>query len=150
MKPERHMVQGTLQAAGRHGAPAWQRPAAFILGGLLSAGYLLLLGNLVLEARAGASLRDLTATGWMILIGGPCTQIPWTLLALRWERPAGAVLWLGGALAALGFGFRAGPYIGQYLWGLALVVVPQVVEGSLFLLHARGVRAPSRGMRRGA
>ena len=46
------------------------------------------------------------------------------------ERP-GAILWLGGALEAMGIALRSGSMVGRYFLGLALFVVPQVIVGSL-------------------
>jgi hypothetical protein len=77
------------------------------------------------------------AFGLMILVGGPMCLLAGALLAVPKERVAGALLWLGGAVAALGIAFQSGPYLGRYFLGLALIVLPEVAAGSLFLLHAR-------------
>jgi hypothetical protein len=77
------------------------------------------------------------AFGLMILVGGPICLVAGALLALPKERVAGGLLWLGGAVAALGIAFKSGPYLGRYFLGMALIVLPEVAAGTLFLLHAR-------------
>jgi len=113
----------------------------------------LVLGGCTLAAQ-GASL----VLGWgplnpegttlvyflMILAGGPACLLLGLLLGLRWCRAAGVVLWLGGALEALGIALRSGSMVGRYFLGLGLFVVPQVIAGSLFLLVARDSQKNSR------
>ena len=86
-----------------------------------------------------------SATGIMILAGGPACLLLATLAGLRWERPAGAVLWMGAAVASMGLALESGPHVGRYFIGLALVVLPQAAVGSLFLAHAK-----ARGAKPGA
>ena len=126
----------------------WPRPAALFVGGIWTAGYLVLLVRLLLREDPAVWLLGLSGFDWMILLGGPCTLIPWTWLALKWERVAGGILWLGAAVAALGFSFKAGPYLGKYFFGLFAVVIPQAVEGSLFLLHSKRLRLAAKKKRR--
>ncbi len=142
------MVSRRQQKKAPVSAPGlWPRPAALIVGGFWTAGYLILLVRLLLREDPARWIMDLSGYEWMILLGGPCTLIPWTCLALRWERPAGGVLWLGAAVAALGFSFKSGPYLGRYFFGLFAVVLPQAVEGSLFLLHSKRLRPTAKKKR---
>lgn len=92
--------------------------------------YLLSLPPMSGDLLAGTS-------GFVILAGGPLCLAAGTILAIFLERPAGGLLWLGGALAALGIALESGPHLGRYFLGMALIVLPQVAAGSLFLLHAR-------------
>lgn len=82
----------------------------------------------------------------MILAGGPACLLVGLPLGLRWTKVTGALLWLGGALEALGIALRSGPMVGRYFLGLALFVVPQILAGSLLLLVARDTqkRLPRR------
>jgi uncharacterized membrane protein YidH (DUF202 family) len=80
----------------------------------------------------------------MILVGGPACLLVGLLLGLRWSRTAGAILWLGGALEAMGIALRSGSMVGRYFLGLVLFVVPQVIVASLLLLHARDAQKDSR------
>jgi hypothetical protein len=80
----------------------------------------------------------------MILAGGPACLLLGLLLGFRWCRVAGAILWLGGALEAMGIALRSGSMVGRYFLGLGLFVVPQVIVGSLLLLVARDAHKNSR------
>jgi hypothetical protein len=73
----------------------------------------------------------------MVLVGGPVCLLAGLIFGLRWSRTAGAILWLGGALEAMGIALKSGSMVGRYFLGLSLFVVPQVIVASLFLLHAR-------------
>jgi len=80
----------------------------------------------------------------MVLGGGPVCLLTGLLLGLRWSRTAGAILWLGGALEAMGIALKSGSMVGRYFLGLGLFVLPQVIVASLFLLHARDSQKSSR------
>jgi hypothetical protein len=73
----------------------------------------------------------------MVLAGGPACLLACALLAIKRGRAAGSFLWLGSAVAAMGLGLRSGPHLKAYFLHMALVVLPQVVAASLFLLDAR-------------
>ena len=73
----------------------------------------------------------------MVLAGAAPCLLLCTLLAIRRERLAGTLLWLASAVAALGLGLRSGPYLGRYLLGMVILVVPQVTVATLFLIHAK-------------
>ncbi len=86
----------------------------------------------------------------LVVGGGPFCLVAALALAARWERHAGALLWLGGAAAALGLSLGSGPHVLRYFAGLGLLVAPQVVAGSLLLLYGRGrERAAHETARRG-
>lgn len=114
---------------------------ALLLGGCTLAiqGASLLLAWGPFGAEGASSLYFL-----MVLIGGPICLLVGLLLGLRWGRTAGAILWLGGALEAMGIALRSGSMVGRYFLGLVLFVVPQVIVASLLLLHARDARKDSR------
>lgn len=106
----------------------------------------LVLGACVLVAEGvllalGWGPFDSEAAEWpyflMILAGGPACLFFGTLLGLRWFRTAGVLLWLGGAVEALGIALTSGAMVGRYFLGLGLFVVPQILAGTLFLLLAR-------------
>jgi hypothetical protein len=80
----------------------------------------------------------------MVLVGGPVCLLTGLLIGLRWTRTAGAILWLGGALEAMGIALRSGSMVGRYFLGLVLFVVPQVIVASLLLLYARESQKSSR------
>lgn len=121
------------------------RSWGFIIGGLMAAAYgaATLLGRTPLALHAPRGLAD-----YLILAGGPACLALFTLVAIRREREAGAALWLGGAVAAMGLALGSGPFLGRYFLGMALVVLPQVLEGSLFLRHGRLPPAPRPARRR--
>ncbi len=73
----------------------------------------------------------------LVILGGPVTLALGTLAAIKWDRLAGAALWLGAAIASLGLGFKSGAHVGLYFLAMGVMVLPQVVEGSLFLAAAR-------------
>jgi hypothetical protein len=110
------------------------RKWAFILCAFWSA-FFLIAYLLNLPPFSGGTLSG--PFGLMVLTGGPLCLLAGALLAIPRERFAGALLWLGGAVAALGIAFQSGPYLGRYFLGLALIVLPEAAAGSLFLLHAR-------------
>ncbi len=117
----------------------------FIVGGATAAAYgaATVVGRTPMALHAPRGFADL-----LILAGGPACLGLFTLAAIRWEREAGACLWLGGAAAAMGLALSSGPFLGRYFLGMALVVLPQVVEGSLFLRHGRRPPAPKPVRRR--
>jgi len=80
----------------------------------------------------------------MVLVGGPVCLLVGLILGLRWSRTAGAILWLGGALEAMGIALKSGSMVGRYFLSLGLFVVPQVIVASLLLLHARDSQKSSR------
>lgn len=80
----------------------------------------------------------------LFLVGGLAFVALMALAALRWERFAGAGLWLGAALAAGGLTVAAGPRFQWYALGMLLWVAPQALAGTLFLLHARAVPPTKR------
>ena len=73
------------------------------------------------------------------LAGGLAFQALMALVALKWERFAGAGLWVGAAVAAGGLALAAGPRFQWYIFGMLLWVAPQALAGTLFLLHSRPV-----------
>jgi len=107
---------------------------AFVLTGVWAACFAaaLLTGFLLLGTSKENFAYDLT-----VLLGGPACFLVGTLLAIRWERAAVALLWLGSAAAALGLALRSGPYVGRYFLGMAFIVLPQVVVAALLTLHAK-------------
>lgn len=121
------------------------RSWGFIVGGLMAAAYgaATLVGRTPLALHAPRGITD-----YLVLAGGPTSLALFTLVAIRWEREAGAALWLGGAAAAMGLALGSGPFLGRYFLGMALVVLPQVVEGSLFLRHGRRPPPPPPARRR--
>ncbi len=111
-----------------------QRVAGFAVGGLLlvAEGALWTLGVGPVAGAGTSPVHDA-----MIVAGGPACLVVGLLAASKWERPAGALLWLGAAVLALGIALRSGPRVGPYFLGLLGLVVPQALAASLFLLHAR-------------
>lgn len=79
----------------------------------------------------------------LFLMGGLAFVALMALVALKWERFAGAGLWLGAALAAGGLTVAAGPRFRWYALGMILWVAPQLLAGTLFLLHSR-TEAPKK------
>ncbi len=69
----------------------------------------------------------------LIIIGGPLVLLAALILAVTRPKPAGALLWLGGAIAAMAFAFRSGADMEAYFFGLVYVVTPQAVLGTLLL-----------------
>jgi hypothetical protein len=81
----------------------------------------------------------------LFLVGGLVFVALMALVALKWERFAGAGLWLGAALAAGGLALAAGPRFQWYAFGMLIWVAPQALAGTLFLLHSRtGIPKKSR------
>ena len=115
------------------------RKWGFVIGGLMAAAYGVAwyFQRSPLALRAPSGFSDV-----LVLLGGPCCLVLFTLLAVPFERAAGASLWLGGAAAAIGLALRSGPFLGPYFLGMVVIVLPQLVEGSLFLHHGR--RPPPR------
>ena len=114
------------------------RRAAFVLAGVWLAGLLAAWG---LEALPAGLISTDSSWDWLVLAGGPAVFAGASLFALWKEREAGALLWLGAAVAAVGLSLRSGPHLGSYFLGMGLLVLPQVAAGTLFLLHARGRQA---------
>jgi hypothetical protein len=110
------------------------KTAAFLIGGLwilFELGWMSFMGPSVPVGPANVLFDSL------ILLGGPTALVLGTLAAIKWGRPAGALLWLGAAVASLGLGFKSGAHVGLYFLAMGVMVLPQVVEGSLFLAAAR-------------
>lgn len=110
------------------------KTAAFLIGGLwilFELGWMSFMGPSVPVGPANVLFDSL------ILLGGPTALVLGTLAAIKWGRPAGALLWLGAAVASLGLGFKSGAHVGLYFLAMAVLVLPQVVEGSLFLMAAK-------------
>jgi len=125
------------------------------MGGTRLWGYIL--GGLLLIADCGlvflgkgpfASQPASAAYFWMAALGGPACLVLGLLSAIRWERFAGAFLWLGAAIFALGIALQSGPNLGRYFMGLASFVLPQALVASLFLVHGRRL-AQARGSKPG-
>ena len=76
---------------------------------------------------------------WMAVAGGPACLLVGLSVALRWLRSAGALLWLGASLLALGIALASGTRVGAYFLGLGLFVLPQALVASLLLVQARRV-----------
>lgn len=97
-------------------------------------------------ALGAAFLRQSTASptcAILVAVGGPCCLVVGTILALRKDREAAALLWLGSAAAAIGFALGSGPHLARYFAALAILVGPQVLSASLLLAHARSAaKAP--------
>ena len=71
------MVSRHLTRKAPVSAPGlWPRPAAFFVGGIWTAGYLILLVRLLLREDSAVWMLGLSGFDWMILLGGPCTLIP--------------------------------------------------------------------------
>lgn len=114
------------------------RGAALGLSGLL----LFLCAALYAGASAllpeGAWPGPLPAAPWeFLLLAGLLTLPVGAALGLRDPRVGGALQMVGAALAGLALMWNAGPHIERYLPGLFLVVLPQALAGTLFLLHGR-------------
>jgi hypothetical protein len=75
----------------------------------------------------------------LFLLGGLSFVALMAIVALKWERFAGAGLWVGAALAACGLALAAGPRFQWYAFGMLIWVAPQALAGTLFLLHSRTV-----------
>ena len=117
----------------------------YVLGGLLliaDCGFVFLSKGPFASQPASASYF------WMAVAGGPACLVVGLLAALKWERFAGALLWLGASVFALGIALQSGPHLGRYFLGLASFVLPQALAASLFLIHGRGLPkgpGPKRG-----
>jgi len=110
------------------------KTAAFLIGGLwilFELGWMTFMGPSVPVGPANILFDSL------ILLGGPVALVLGTMVAIKWDRPAGAFLWLGAAVASLGLGFKSGAHVGLYFLAMAVLVLPQVIEGSLFLMAAK-------------
>jgi hypothetical protein len=119
--------------------------AAIALGALW---LLVLLGAWGLDLAPPGLFSLGSALDWMVLLGGP-GLLPLGILLGAWrESEAGALLWLGAAVAAVGLSLRSGPHLGSYFLGMGLLVLPQVATGTLFLLHARRRQAAPPVVRR--
>ncbi len=114
------------------------------MGGTRLWGYVL--GGLLLIAECGlvflgkgpfASQPASAAYFWMAAVGGPAFLVVGLFAAIKWERSAGALLWLGAAVLALSISLQSGPYVGRYFVGLVSFVLPQALAASLFLIHGR-------------
>jgi hypothetical protein len=81
------------------------------------------------------------------LVGGLAFLALMALVALKWERFAGAGLWVGAALEAGGLALAAGPRFQWYAFGMLIWVAPQALAGTLFLLHSKNAAPKKRRIR---
>lgn len=104
------------------------------------------IGGVLLAAETAAILLDWgpwrydaqrAVSFWMAVAGGPACLLAGLLASLRWLRPAGALLWLGASVLALGIALGSGVHVGAYFLGLGLFVLPQAFVASLLLIRAR-------------